>query len=114
MDKNGYDFIVDNGEWVRVQVKSSSREDKSGGRAPGTYKVSCRKGASSKAYSEGDYDYLAVYLIPEDTWYIIPFALTNGSTIRINTRSEKDKFANYKWNFDLLRAGSFNSPPKRD
>ena len=71
-DSERYDFILDSGErFWRVQVKSTSyiEADRS------AYVVNaCHndKGRKVKAYRAEEIDFIAVYLVPVDTWYIVP------------------------------------------
>jgi len=62
-----YDFAVEvNGQFLRVQVKSTTwKKD-------GVAYVFGLGGASRKRYTENEIDFFAVYVIPEDAWYIIP------------------------------------------
>ena len=71
-DQEPYDFILDSGErFWRVQVKSCSYG------APGRsgYTVHAwhvGKGSKSKAYEPDEIDFLVIYIVPLDIWYIIP------------------------------------------
>jgi hypothetical protein len=71
-DKEHYDFILDSGErFWRVQVKSTSyaEADRSG------YAVNtCHNdnGHKVKAYQSEEIDFIAIYLVPADIWYIVP------------------------------------------
>jgi hypothetical protein len=71
-DKEYYDFILDSGErFWRVQVKSTSYTEPD--RSP--YVVNaCHndKGRKVKAYQAAEVDFIAVYLVPIDIWYIVP------------------------------------------
>src|SRR5689334_20331618 len=60
-----YDFAVEHaGCFVRVQVKSTGFKDRGG--------YSCSVRGSSGPYVGDAFDFVAVYVIPEDVWYIIP------------------------------------------
>lgn len=78
-DNQRYDFIVDGGRkrW-RVQVKSTRQFDPK--RKNYQARVGRRVGQGSQrvCYLESELDFFAVYIVPEDTWYIIPFAALNG------------------------------------
>jgi len=71
-DSERYDFILDSGErFWRVQVKSTSytEADRS------AYIVNaCHndKGRKVKAYQAEEIDFIAVYIVPLDIWYIVP------------------------------------------
>lgn len=102
VDVHGYDFVIKkNGAWLRIQVKSTSKADTRYPNKP-SYKVQVRKGNKKTAYSSDDFDYCAVYIIPEKIFYIIPIEDLNKTTIRINCRSDKCKFHKYKENFSSL------------
>jgi hypothetical protein len=71
-DSERYDFILDSGErFWRVQVKSTSytEPDRS------AYVVNAchnAKGRKVKAYQAEEIDFIAVYIVPLDIWYIVP------------------------------------------
>ena len=103
IDRNGYDCIVDNGtRLIKVQIKSSnSKQIKSEGNP--FYKISVRKGLKGRdSYTKDCFDVLAMYLIPEDKWYIMPFEDIYNTCISIYINSEKSKYKKYENNWDLL------------
>jgi hypothetical protein len=64
-----FDFIVQGGRGLcRVQVKATVHM------RFGLYRVNIFRnlGAGRRAYREYEVDFVAVYIIPEDTWYILP------------------------------------------
>ena len=65
-DSSRYDFVVETGgRFLRVQVKSTScRRSK--------HYVCCIESGGQKCYTADDIDFFAIYVIPVDTWYIIP------------------------------------------
>jgi hypothetical protein len=66
-DSERYDFIVDSGQKLwRVQVKSS-RHFRS------YYKVTTR--GATQAYTAAEIDFIAIYIVPENLWYLIPISL---------------------------------------
>jgi len=71
-DDEHYDFVLDSGErFWRVQVKSTSyaEADRSG------YVVNAWhncKGRNVTGYKTEEIDFLAAYLVPVNTWYIVP------------------------------------------
>src|SRR6516225_3716501 len=67
-EMQSYDFIVahPHGGFVSVQVKSTIAELGNG------YVCTVRGG--HKSYAAGSFDFLAVYVVFEDAWYIIPAA----------------------------------------
>jgi Pyruvate/2-oxoacid:ferredoxin oxidoreductase delta subunit len=66
-DSERYDFILDSGQnlW-RVQVKSC-RHFRS------YYKVTTR--GATQAYTADEIDFIAVYIVPENLWYVIPISI---------------------------------------
>jgi hypothetical protein len=61
-----YDFVLDSGERMwRVQVKSTYSVYRSGYRTLG-------HGSNPKPYQTKEIDFLVAYIVPRDTWYIIP------------------------------------------
>src|SRR5579863_4920277 len=67
-DSSRYDVVVETGgHFVRVQVKSTANRQPNGG-----YVCGVHPSAGSGLYKQGDFDFLAAYIIPEDVWYIIP------------------------------------------
>jgi len=64
-----YDFIVESGTKLwRVQVKTTTVKQR------GMYAVTiCRHANRERhGYTESEIDFVAVYIVPEDTWYILP------------------------------------------
>lgn len=65
-DSSRYDFVVESGgRFLRVQVKSTSN------RRRNLYACAIQ-GTSRRPYTAADIDFFAIYVIPTDTWYIIP------------------------------------------
>jgi hypothetical protein len=82
-DNAKYDLIVDTGiELQRVQVKSTGRKDTSGGMDCYSCLVCSGRDSKSK-YSKTDIDYIAIYVIPENTWYKIPVTEVKGKTVKL-------------------------------
>jgi len=66
-DSERYDFVVDAGlRMLRVQVKSTAYQYS--GRCRYSINALCR----TALYTEDEIDFLAVYIVPLDLWYIIP------------------------------------------
>lgn len=77
-DNAKYDFIIDSdGILSRVQVKSTNIKDE---RIRGdAYRINSSYGATRKnGYTKKEIDFLAAYIIPENTWYIIPIDKISG------------------------------------
>src|ERR1700686_121709 len=106
-DSASYDVGV---EWVapgregrilRVQVKSTVYKRRGEG-----YSLNVM-GPQRERYPSGVVDFFAVYLIPIDAWYIIPYALmgrTNCS-LHFTPDSERHKYAAYREAGHWLRGG---------
>jgi len=77
-DNAKYDFIVDaDGKLSRVQVKSTLVLDR--GNRQNRYALVAASGCKNKiAYSNTTIDFLAIYIIPAETWYIIPIEEVEG------------------------------------
>ncbi len=63
-------------------------------------------------YQESDFDYLAVYVIPKDTWYIIPSDVaTKRIAIRVCPGNPKNQYEGYREAWHLLRQSPLPNPP---
>jgi hypothetical protein len=68
-DSDRYDLIVDSGRRLwRVQVKST--------RYVGERRFSITVRGRTAAYTEDEIDFLAVYIVPLDFWYVIPVIIS--------------------------------------
>jgi PD-(D/E)XK endonuclease len=117
-DSGPYDVAIDIGErLIRVQVKSTMR------RAPkqtphhrtGAFIASMRH-SSAQRYRQSEFDYLAVYVIPRDIWYIIPAAVaTPKFNIRVWPGNPANQFERYRDAWHLLRESTASParPPAR-
>jgi hypothetical protein len=80
-DSRRYDFIVDVGQRLwRVQVKSSSA------RQYGSYMVNLQRNLNGEvvAYDSSEIDFVVVYVMPCDAWYVIPVeALAGQKTAKL-------------------------------
>jgi hypothetical protein len=86
----------------RVQVKSTSNKsaDSDG------YKCHVRQPRRPRNRFEV-LEFLAVYVIPEDVWYIIPYAqLADKRCINLNPRSQRNAYRQFRDAWDLLVAES--------
>jgi hypothetical protein len=69
-DSSRYDVVVETGgDFLRVQVKSTTNRQPNGGYVCGVHP------SSGELYQRGDFDFLAAYLIPLEVWFIIPGGL---------------------------------------
>jgi hypothetical protein len=94
-----YDFAIEHeGHFVRVQVKSTMFKDRGG--------YSCTVRGCRGPYEGDPFDFLAVYLIPEDVWYIIPTEHIAGQTsLFFSPRLRNSKYGQYREAWHLLRGG---------
>jgi hypothetical protein len=98
-----YDFIVESGTKLwRVQVKTTTVK------ARGMYNVTiCRHANRERhGYTEAEIDFVAVYIVPEDTWYILPVREVVGHTgLRFRSKgyARGDPYARYREAWHLLR-----------
>lgn len=99
-DSARYDFAIDhNGQFLRIQVKSTIA------RFCGGY-VCSFKSSRCQHYKRSEVDFFAVYVIPEDVWYIIPAEV--GTVLRghflLAPHRKGQKYEPYMEAWDLLRA----------
>jgi hypothetical protein len=101
VEKQAYDSIIDNGrDLLRIQVKSSEVPC-----SKTRYRINLGHGVNSKtAYTKADIDYFAIYLIPEDTWYLLKpppdawvLSFPSAATPRVRHTSSTSKHGN-RWN----------------
>jgi PD-(D/E)XK nuclease superfamily protein len=100
-----YDFIVEGGKnlW-RVQVKACA-----GPMKKGCYCVSVRRRLHGAliAYTESEVDFVVIYIIPEESWYVVPVREVLGrTTLRIRGpkgRHYRDPYVYYHDAWDPLR-----------
>ena len=98
-DSASHDVGIENGgRLLRVQIKSTTCMR---GRS-----FLCRLvGSTQVAYEPGVLDFYAVYLVPVDLWYILPFgAMRNASaSILLTPAKEGHKHEEYLEAWHLLR-----------
>ncbi len=92
-----YDFVVEHkGRFVRVQVKSTGFKDRGG--------YSCSVTGKPRAYIGDPFDYVAVYVVPEDVWYIIPEAVVHGrGSVAVYPHLKSSKYGRYKGAWERLK-----------
>jgi hypothetical protein len=102
-DNEHYDFIVacENRLW-RVQVKSTSTV------LNGRYHVNAGRHLHQRVlpYRTDDVDFFAIYIRPEDTWYIIPGPIIypRVSLLFCSRRDRKPGvYGNYREAWELMR-----------
>ena len=90
----------------RVQVKCSTQL------LNGLYRINAhrRSGRRAVPYLPGEIDFIAAYIIPEDTWYIIPVHAVRGTSLLF--RRKKDHrpglYDQYRRAWRLLRPSGKN------
>lgn len=92
-----YDFVVGTtGRFVSVQVKSTLNRPVSG--------YVCTVQSHHGPYAAGSFDFVAAYIIPADTWYILPAALIQGMKwVTVQPDSPNSKYEPYREAWHLLR-----------
>ena len=106
-DSARYDVIVQGGgKLYRVQVKSTTFERK------GCYECLCfwsrvSKTRQAKQYSDEQIDVVAAYVVPEDSWFIIPISELQTKTLYLppRQRAKASKYGRFMEAWDLLGAG---------
>lgn len=100
-----YDVGIDlGGGFVRVQVKSSSVSGRAGNPSyrSGYFAIDLRR-RSRRPYQRLDFDFLAVYVVPFDIWYIIPATVaTRIYGIRVCPGNLGSKYERYREAWDLI------------
>jgi hypothetical protein len=97
-DSNSYDVGVEhNGRFLRVQVKSTTFRRK------GSYTCNLI-GPKRARYAQGKLDVFAVYLVPIDLWYIIPFEVVEQNlSLNLTPYLNGHKNSQYMEAWHLLR-----------
>jgi hypothetical protein len=100
-ESSRYDFVVETERgFLRLQVKSTIRRRGRG------YLCLVQPRPSIPQYTGLEFDFVALYIIPEDVWYIIPSrtALTRATrTIFLSPSVSGHKYELYKEAWHLLR-----------
>jgi hypothetical protein len=95
-DSASYDVGVESdGRFLRVQVKSTTFRRK------GSYTCNIL-GPKRERYAAGKLDFFAVYLVPVDVWYIIPFEVVAKNLSLNLTPRKRHKFSQYMEAWKLL------------
>jgi hypothetical protein len=108
-----YDFVVElaSGALVRIQVKGTSRAH---GRGYVCLVNSFNpKRPLGRPYKPGQVDFFAFYIIPEDTWFIVPFAATASHThaITVSSHNPANRFFQFHEAWPLLGVSPEQPPP---
>lgn len=102
-DSRRYDFVLDNGfRLMRIQVKSVSRI------MPGQnhFRAHASTQNGAKPYTTSQIDFLAAYVFPLDTWYIIPAHVLRGREcvhLMPHVAGSRAEFEPFRETWDLLR-----------
>jgi hypothetical protein len=99
-DSSRYDCAVElRGHFLRVQVKSTIARQFNG------YIVTIKSGYHY--YTRHQVDFFAVYVIPEDVWYILPAKIITilRSNFLLAPRRHPQKYEAYKEAWHLLKVG---------
>ena len=96
-DNSPYDLVIEtSGRFLRVQVKCTRF------RRGRSYK--CHLDSNGHPYSPDQIDFLAAYVIPTDTWYILPIEATNAQPdILLTPHNARSKYEKYKEAWHLLQ-----------
>jgi hypothetical protein len=99
-ESRSYDFVIGRpGRFVGVQVKSTVVESGVG--------YACAVKKNNKAYSRGEFDFLAAYVIPQDAWYVIPASKIEGKeSVGLCSKSNHARYEEYREAWNLLREAS--------
>lgn len=99
-DSARYDVSAElRGRFRRVQVKSTTAP-----RGDGGY-VCCLKRTGIRYYRVCEVDFFAIYVVPEDAWFILPsrVVLKLKSNIRVAPGHAEQKYARFEEAWELLR-----------
>ena len=101
-DNYSYDFIIDNKfNLYKVQVKSTSKMQKRSRHF--AYKILLCQGLNSRKYNANSIDYFAVFIHPENCWYIIPKFEIKSRSITLYPKVDSiSKWNKYKNNWSIL------------
>jgi hypothetical protein len=97
-DSSRYDLVVETGgRFVRVQVKSTSH------RRSNFYVCSLLRCAQQR-HKIDEIDFFAIYVIPVDSWYIMPSSIASRTTggIALSPHNSLSKHAVYREAWHLL------------
>lgn len=99
-----YDVVTDyKAKLSRVQIKSTATIQYRKNGSP-YYRIICSHGSSQKKiYNKQHCDYIALYVMPLDLFYIIPVKEVNSKNISIYPDKKDHKLNKYLEAFDLLK-----------
>jgi hypothetical protein len=92
-----YDFAVEhNGRFLRVQVKCTCKKR--------LRSYVCWVSNSRGPYTRDQIDFVAAYIIPADTWYILPIAAIHHSfDVWLTPNRKNSRYAEFKEAWHLLK-----------
>jgi len=95
-DSARFDFIIEcHGRFLRIQVKCTKY------RRGASYK--CNLTSNGVAYAADALDFIAAYVIPADTWYIVPIAAVGAQAhLLLAPHRKGSKYDRYKEAWNLL------------
>ncbi len=99
-DSLAYDFIVEHKRrFLRVQVKSTIYSRR------GSYECQLR-GVRRKTYTSQDVDFIAMYIIPKNIWFIFPIdvVVAANSNLTLSPHKEGSKYGPYEEAWELMLA----------
>ena len=102
-DTAQYDVVIDlGGRFISVQVKSTFFQ--ASNLKPGNFVASLvHVSGPNHRYEQSDFDYLAVYCIPKDVWYIIPWAVAlRKQSICVCPGDKQNQWEHYREAWHLL------------
>ena len=103
-DSARYDFAVEyGGRFHRVQVKSTSRCRPGDPRAYMCSVVRRYADGKGKPYGKNEIDFFALFLIPEEVWYIVPAACATRHHLHLKPSATRNRWFKYLEAWDLLR-----------
>ena len=105
-DSARYDVIVENeGRFLRMQVKSTEQWTGSC--------YMCQLHMCDRLYTADEIDYFAIYVLPEDLWYIFPAKTLAGmGSMGLSPHRKGHKYERYKENWWLLTRHHFRRGTK--
>ncbi len=98
-DSSSYDVGIEHeGRLLRVQIKSTTF-------SRGATFTCNLVGPGRKAYVSDVVDFFAIYLVPVDRWYILPFAAASktGVSLQFTPQKQGHKYECYLEAWNLLR-----------
>lgn len=94
IDSLKYDFIVDADKIHKVQIKTTSQQLKN---RKNVYKFSVGYGSTGKkTYTKNTVDFIVLYILPLDIFYIIPVEKISSLNIRVYPLNNNHKYSQYK------------------